>query len=251
MTLLIEKNLQSQTVKEKVDAPELLIKAKTPEEEYAYLWWVLERMPFYKKNKYSVELPQHPIFQQLADVSPNFDPVDREELFETFVKEVYDVEFFQNGIRKLELSRVRIEKVFLIFSNLQQQWGFKILPQYKISLTQYGSGGSYDVSSGVITMRTSMGGEFRREDSAATPIHEMIHMGIEECIVKLFKLTHWEKERLVDKMCQILFGEILPNYVLENRGNARIDSFVTKESLKDLPKAIEKYVQIYPRESVV
>lgn len=75
----------------------------------------------------------------------------------------------------------------------------------------------------------------------------MIHMGIEENIVNHFRLSHWEKERVVDLMTKLLFGNLLPDYMLQDKGDKRVDPFVTVETLQDLPASIEKYVGEFPR----
>jgi hypothetical protein len=46
----------------------------------------------------------------------------------------------------------------------------------------------------------------------------MVHIGIEKNIVKEYQLTHWEKERVVDLICSLAFGDILHNYKLQPKG---------------------------------
>lgn len=94
---------------------------------------------------------------------------------------------------------------------------------------------------------TRADGTFKRRDPAATPVHEMVHFGIEESVVKRFKLTHWEKERLVDQICVQRFGSILLKYLLQPRGDKRIDPYINEDSLKNLPAAVAEYTKRYPR----
>jgi membrane-associated protease RseP (regulator of RpoE activity) len=76
----------------------------------------------------------------------------------------------------------------------------------------------------------------------------MVHIGIHENIVKRFRLTHWEKERVVDLICSIKFGDILRGYRIQPRGERNLDAFVNEDSISNLPGAVEAYVERYPRE---
>lgn len=40
----------------------LIIRAQNLEEEFNYLWWVVNDLPFYKKNNYTVSLPTNQLF---------------------------------------------------------------------------------------------------------------------------------------------------------------------------------------------
>ncbi len=48
----------------------------------------------------------------------------------------------------------------------------------------------------------------KRKHPAHTPVHELVHIGIEEIIVQRFKLSHWEKERTVDLVTSKMFGQV-------------------------------------------
>jgi hypothetical protein len=81
-----------------------------------------------------------------------------------------------------------------------------------------------------------------------TAIHEIVHLGIEENIVRKYRLTHEEKERLVDLICEMRFKKLYPENDLQKRGDSRIDEFITLEALNNnLPLAVENYVKKYPR----
>ena len=49
-----------------------------------------------------------------------------------------------------------------------------------------------------IIMMTRKDGTFKEPNPAHTAVHEMVHMGIEEDIVKQYGLSQGEKERMVD-----------------------------------------------------
>ena len=60
-------------------------------------------------------------------------------------------------------------------------------------------------------------------------------------------MTHREKERLVDLVTLSRFGNILPGYKLQDLGDPRIDPYITDSALENLPDAVSRYVQEYPR----
>lgn len=79
-------------------------------------------------------------------------------------------------------------------------------------------------------------------------LHEIVHIGIKEAIVKKYKLNHWEKERLVDLICSQYLNEVLPAYKMQQKGDKRIDAFVDQYAIThDLPSAIVRFVEQYPR----
>jgi len=88
----------------------------------------------------------------------------------------------------------------------------------------------------------SKDGKFKKSYPAHTPVHEIIHIGIEENIVKRFKLTHEEKERLVDLIILKKFGNLLQGYQSQKIGNSKIDQYIANQALDDLPLAIKSYV---------
>ena len=231
-----------------IPKPELVIRPQTPDEEMDYLWFVLKGVPFYREHKYTFEIPDHPEFQKLAQISPNFDDVDRDATKKLFVAELYNPDFYKPGLAALEAERPRIEKAFLGMVEFNQKWGFKLFPQYQLALTRYGPGGMYHEDTGVVVMMTRNDGTFKRPHPSHTPVHEMVHIGIEEGIVKRFKLAHREKERLVDLITSNKFGSFLPGYQLQDLGDPKIDPYITDEALNNLPLAIENFVKDFPRD---
>ena len=228
--------------------PKLEIRPKNPTEEFDYLWYVLGRVPFYKKQGYTFETPDHPEFQRLVATSPNFTEEDKTKAQRLFVDQIYNPAFYANGLAVLEGERTRIEQAFPGFVEFNKKWGFKLFPKYQVTLTRFGPGGLYDDDIGLITMMTRQDGTFKRPNPSHTPVHEMVHIGIENDIVKQYHLTHREKERLVDLVTSSRFGGILPGYKLQDLGDPKIDPYITPSALEDLPSAVSRYVQDYPRE---
>lgn len=227
---------------QKTSFPQLIIRPQSPQEEMDYLWSILKRMSFFREHGYSVEIPDHQEFKKLAQISLDFNVADKETVKNIFIKECYDSSFYNAGIAVLEAEKPNIKKIFPILLEFNRKWGFKIFPQYVIALTRYGPGGSYDASSGKVIMMTTRDGKFKKSYPAHTPAHEMIHIGIEENIVKRFRLTHEEKERLVDLIILNKFCNLLQEYRSQQIGNSKIDQYITNQTLDDLPSAIKRYV---------
>lgn len=231
---MIKKSMSSIT-------PKIEIRAQTPEEEFVWLEQMLSELPWYKENGYTLGMPDNPTLQQ------PFSPQERESKLKEFLEHEYNPAFFAKGLEILESHRPLFEQTLPVFQRLNTAWGFKVFPIYQFTLTKYGPGGNYHPDEGRIVMLTRSDGSFKRVSQTHTPIHEMVHMGIEDNIVNHFWLSHWEKERIVDLMTQLLFADLLPDYMLQDKGDKRVDPFVTAETLQNLPASIEKYVGEFPR----
>lgn len=67
-------------------------------------------------------------------------------------------------------------------------------------------------------------------------------------IVKKYKLSHWEKERLVDLICSEYLDEVFPTYKMQQQRDKRSDAFVDQRTIThDLPLSIAQFVKQYPR----
>lgn len=229
-------------------SPGLIVRPQTPNEELDYLWMILENMPFFREHGYSVEVPDHPEFQKLTQIAPDFSNVNKQEIEKIFIKQCYDINFYNTGLSAIEAERTKIESIFPTLIEFNQKWGFKLFPKYTIALTMYGTGGMYDSDSGKITVTTTKDGQFRRPNPAYTPIHEIIHIGIEDNIIKKFDLTHREKERLVDLIIVEKFKDLLPDYQLQSFGDDNVDKYISNKTLNDLPLAVENYIKDFPRD---
>ena len=76
------------------------------------------------------------------------------------------------------------------------------ISQTKILLTKYGTGGGYYPKHKILV-------NIRNKEPAKIVkiiIHELIHLKIEP-LIKKYKLSHWEKERLVDLLAQKKFPQ--------------------------------------------
>ena len=77
-----------------------------------------------------------------------------------------------------------------------------------------------------------------------TIIHEIAHLGMEETIVRKFRLPHGLKERIVDKFVFLMFQDLLPNYKVQNMGDQQVDRYVaSQEDLTKLNSNLQRYLQ--------
>jgi hypothetical protein len=228
---------------EDMNIPKLTIRGQTAEEEFRYLTdHVLNQLPFYEKYGYQVSLPK---FEEFKHPIP---PGIKKKAFGDFLRKEYREKFYSNGIETLNQDENTIKDVFPIFLKLYKAWGFEMFPTYTVKLTKYGPGGSYNPNTGEITMLTTVDGRFKQLNPTNTIIHESVHMGIENLIVKKYKLTHTEKERLVDLICMNLFQGNLKDYRIQSIGDSKIDPFISKETdIYNLPAQISMFIRDNPR----
>jgi hypothetical protein len=218
--------------------PEVVVRAQTADEAFDWLWRQLDDMPFFRQHHYDVALPSHPLFQGLAN--EGLTGKDKAAARRVFLAEVYDARAFATGHAVIEKLLVDLDPELETFRRWSSRWGFASAPRYEVILTLYGPGGSYDPDAATITVVTTPDGRFKKEP-LHTLVHEMVHIGIEGPIVRRFALTHPEKERLVDRICLVAFGDRLSGYRLQPMGPPALDRFIDAVALDDLPAAIGRY----------
>lgn len=119
------------------------------------------------------------------------------------------------------------EKVTKLKSDISNNWDkyetdidafLKRLP-YKIPdelitiFTYYGVGGSYDLPNKIV-INVNYG-----LNTFSTIVHELIHLIIEEPVIKKFDIEHWDKESLVDYLfvTDSSLNKIFPNYKYQQK----------------------------------
>jgi hypothetical protein len=223
LSLVTSKNIQAKN-------PEVTFCAPTKKEAFCLAMYYIRKLPWYIQNKCPVDLPEHEVFKELYKNPEAILSYDENYLRNIFYTEIYDITAFDKGLEKIcktyELVNAALKKIAAFHEN----WGFKLMPQYEIILTLYGPGGNYNSVTGQVIIKTTTDGTFScwQNNVATTIIHEIVHIGIEENIVHKYKLTHNEKERLVDLICSNYLKEFLPNYKLQERGDINIDPFILR-----------------------
>lgn len=145
------------------------------------IFHTLRKLDWFNKNGYSINLPK------------GIRPTDRR--------------FNQRHIKEAVLEDYKMSEYEKIGKDIKNKWGkltdkltkglatidLKPKSLYKVYLTKYGVGGSYNLPNIIIVNFSSK----TTSEVLKTIIHEIIHLLIEPLIVK-FKIDHWSKERIVD-----------------------------------------------------
>jgi len=148
------------------------------------IWW-------FKKEGYKWENFGYPKGLDINKVGSGEVTYSEEEI-RSLVENEYEVEVYEKIKTFFETEWNKISEDF---RNKLRECSLPIPENYKIILTKYGTGGSYDIPN-LIFLNTSflyMG----EKHVFKTLMHEMVHLAIEELIRK-FKVGQWQKERIVD-----------------------------------------------------
>ena len=221
----------------------------TAEEEAEYVWRTIRDISFFEEHNYQVSLPKGEFIESLKQKSSQNQLSDADyESLKVFMKtSVYRPEDYEKGYQTIVEKKPLIERMVREISRLKKHWAFRSFDQYQVHLTLYGPGGSYDPEYGTILIYTTPEGGFKQYDNPAnTIIHEIVHIGTEEAIMNTHQVPHTLKERIIDKMVLIYFEKYLPDYRLQEFGDARIDPFLlTKRDIKRLPEVLVEFQKKY------
>lgn len=216
------------------------------EDEASSVWQNIRDIKFFDKNGYSVVFPRLTFVDSMLNSSRKneLNEADYKELVQQIADSVYNINDYSKGFNKITNGISTIENAINQLSEQAWDWNFLIFSQYRIKLTLYGPGGSYNNETGVILLQTFPNGGFKGYNSPVnTIIHEIVHIGIEKSIIWKYKLSHTQKERLVDLFVSICFGELLPDYKLQEFGDKRLDKyFKEKKDFQELPSRIEQFL---------
>ncbi|MGD0977058.1 MAG: hypothetical protein ABR875_02080 [Minisyncoccia bacterium] len=154
----------------------------------------LKKLKWYRERGYNISLPAR-ISEIVMD---GYEDVN----LDTITDKLED-EFDRNEYQKLTNSiYAEWGKISDILENNIEKNGLTTgFGLYKIILTKYGVGGSYDPPSTIIINVNNR----QPNEICRTIIHEILHLNIESLIVK-YHIGHWEKERIVD----LIFSKIMP-----------------------------------------
>lgn len=235
---------------ENIDS-KITVAAKTCEDEFENIWYLINNIDFFEQNNYTPILPQHSIIHSLIykHKSSGLSSEDRVNFKNIFESDIYNKTLYENGVINANKIINLIKQIFPLLKPYVYKWNFDLFSEYIISLSLYGTSGAYysTENEGVIILRTNEYGIFKRGlDPSATVVHEIIHIGIEHPIIKNFNLEHNIKERIVDKFLAHHFSDMFPEYELKERGDTRIDEFIsTQKHWDNLPRMIEAFKYKY------
>lgn len=127
------------------------------------------------------------------------------------------------------------EKVFAELKSAFQKSGLAYQDEYTVYLTKYGTGGSYNLPN-IIVINTFSS---TKERVLQIIIHEMIHLAIEESIIK-HKISQAQKERMVD----LFFVKYFPKRVFAQNVYMSLDlekyDQIFDDNFPDMKAVIEK-----------
>lgn len=216
----------------------------TPEEETEYVWTHLQDIAFFEEHGYTVSFPEGELIEQLKTKAKNKELTDDDfNKLSAFLRDsVYQEADYKKGKEKVEVEMLLLNKMVKELEAAQRNWTFKSFDTYTVNLTLYGPGGSYDPENGLILLFITPEGDFKQYQKAApTLIHEIVHIGIENSIIQSFQVHHTLKERIVDQIVSLRFGELFPEYQIQEMGENRIDSYLEdKHSLENLDEYVEE-----------
>jgi hypothetical protein len=202
-----------------LDIGSLQVDLNTPEEEKERILNVLNKLEWYLKWSYmnSIIFPDEEVFQQLRGLSLPLTEADI-LLIESAKRRIDEI-LVAGGLDSTELMKAQgnefsqyrevMKEVLQVFRHLQQLWGFFIPKEYQVKISRFGTFGSYNVEKCRILVRVV---KALLNKPLETLIHESIHIGIEECIVKKYDLNQLEKEVVVDLLCT-QFRRLIPEFI--------------------------------------
>ncbi|MEN0050830.1 MAG: hypothetical protein AAF806_27430, partial [Bacteroidota bacterium] len=175
----------------------------TIEQEATSIWRTINDINFLESQGYHLHLPQDSLIDALIvkSKSGNFGNDDFSSIYQLLESRIFDEKDYQLALEKTQAKVDLLDGMIqeIEKSKGQWDWNFKFFEPYRVVFTLYGTGGSYDPDSGIVTLFTNSKGQFMKYDAPEyTIIHEIIHLGIEQSIVQQHQLPHGLKERLVD-----------------------------------------------------
>ncbi|MEM7368102.1 MAG: hypothetical protein AAF587_05835 [Bacteroidota bacterium] len=225
----------------------LAIHIPSPEEEAEYVWRTIQDIRFFEQYKYPVNLPEHPLIDTLIRrcKQNRLSDASFPELVQLIKSDIYQKEDYQAAARKIDQQLPLINRMIHHLKKMRFRWEFHSFDQYRVRLTLYGSGGSFNPDDGSLILLTTPQGSFRQYPNPAnTIIHEIIHIGIERAIVQKYELAHPVKERIVDGIMLILFSDLLPDHRIQQIGSSKINDYLNKKrEVKRLDKVIEQFLE--------
>ena len=174
-----------------------------------------DRIDFYRKNEswylkngYNfshIKLPESDEFQYL----PN-----------SYEKKVKSIN------KAIPSIRENIDKILDLDINVY------IHDAYNIFVSHYGTLGSYNPKGGDIIMRSDS-----PKNEAIVVTHEIIHLLIEETIVKKYNLSQQEKEAVVDALCFY----VIPIYQIQSISNKTLFNAIATDNYQKVEQVVKKF----------
>lgn len=220
----------------------------TIQQEATSIWRTINDIAFFEKQGYTIHLPNDKLIDSLLIKSKKgtFGNEDFQAIYHLLETKIFNKKHYTQATQKIREQQQRINALLhqIDRKKMGWDWEFKTFETYKIILTLYGTGGSYNADEGTITLLTTKEGDFMKyQNPANTIIHEITHIGMEYSIVQKYQLTHANKERIVDTFVHLMFKEYLPNYKIQRMGDTRIDTYLSKQkNINSLDAIVSKFL---------
>ena len=133
-------------------------------EETDQVWRTIGDIGFFEQQGYTLNLPKGKLIDTLIarSKSNGLTQADRVALKKFMSHQVYRQADYENGVRHIEAQKKLLHDMLVELEAKRLPWGFKEFPVYKVLLTLYGSGGSYDPDTGAIVVLTTVEGGFKQ-----------------------------------------------------------------------------------------
>ncbi len=184
----------------------ITLRPSSAKETFQTLSYSLDNISWYKTNGYRATAEY---LENLLET--NKIPGLKENSFSDFQRFYYSDEgrllFDENSETFKTIDHFFEEKLDDISVSFEQMsksgLDFKVRDNYQILFNPIDCNGKYDFPNRVILAgamgKTNAGTLFH------TAVHEMVHLGIQDSVVKRLDLNHLEKERVVDCLCNNIF----------------------------------------------
>jgi len=164
-------------------------------EEKERILWTIQKSQWYEENGYHIAMPGNLEMSEALKLN-------NDELRELIERE-YKPEDYQQIQEKISAEwrdKLPVFKVGL------SKMGIVLDPEYKIILSKYGTGGSYNSHSRPKSVNINFMSRkiARRDDVTEILCHEIVHLCTQDWVEK-YKVPHWSKEHLIDLMMKFIF----------------------------------------------
>ncbi|MFK7972840.1 MAG: hypothetical protein AB8F95_20890 [Bacteroidia bacterium] len=225
----------------------IAVSIPTIEQEATSIWRTINDIAFLEAQGYTIHLPDNKTIDSLISKSKNkaFGDADFQTIYAVLESGIYNKTAYNAAFNKVKDQENMINGLVARLKSYSSgwDWTFKTFESYQVVFTLYGTGGSYDPDQGLVTLFTNEEGRFMNyQNPVNTILHEIVHMGIETSIVQRYSLPHGLKERIVDTMTFLLFGDKLPDYAIQPMGDTKIDTYIRElDDLKKMNTLVEQY----------
>lgn len=198
------------------------------EHEISRIRGTIDRYRWYAERKYRLDLPQD-IKKRLE----KGEEISGDEIKSVVVAEYQDEVY----LKKEEELKEAWEIESVGFLEKLGMLGRPLPEEYNLSLTRYGTGGSYTYPN-VVQLNLS---DHSGLGLLQVALHEIVHLTIEDLIRK-YEIPHWTKERLVDLIMNRFFPD--KAHLQRNPENAEQIGAIFDREFPNIEKIIEEVSKI-------